>query len=450
MASLETALVSAQQENIDDISVNNIIYLTNESRKEKNLEPLVQNAKLTEAANKKAQDMLIKNYFAHNSPDNLSPWYWIDKEGYDYKYAGENLAMNFTSAKRMHNAWLESPTHRANIMNAKFKEIGVGVAEGFMGEKHSILVVQMFGSGDKNLAKKEKEIDNLNRLPDIELRENPILPIEPVITSPVNGQKISRSKVDIYGRAKPGEKITVKINDGEKKEIVTANPNGWFFDQINVEKGTLKIEAESVNSEKGASYGGENKIRRESKDSYQGMGKSILVNIDFDQPKVAFEVDPLSSFGKKNLALIRTFTNEEGITINFGKERRWLQTKKKAAYLVNDLKQNETIMITAVDEAGNKMFRQIELNNSKQIPYSKISDSVGSFILPEIAEASELGINEVRKKMEDNSNQVVAGILLTVVWLNLFQLIRPTSINPLAVANVVFFSVAAVGVIIVQ
>ena len=56
-----------------------------------------------------------------------TPWSWIEKENYDYNYAGENLAMDFQSAEKMEEAWMASPTHRANILNGKYREIGMAV-----------------------------------------------------------------------------------------------------------------------------------------------------------------------------------------------------------------------------------------------------------------------------------------------------------------------------------
>ena len=60
----------------------------------------------------KAQDMATLGYFAHVSPDGKTPWYWIEKVGYDYQYAGENLAINFSDSKDVTNAWMASPLHK--------------------------------------------------------------------------------------------------------------------------------------------------------------------------------------------------------------------------------------------------------------------------------------------------------------------------------------------------
>ncbi|MEK7598629.1 MAG: CAP domain-containing protein [Patescibacteria group bacterium] len=128
------------------ITAKTIIKLANESRSKEGLKALQENPKLSAAASAKAEDMLKNDYFAHNSPSGKTPWYWMDKIGYNYKYAGENLAMNFFSAEEEQIAWMKSESHRKNILNANYQEIGVGIAEGKIDGKTTTVAVQMFGS----------------------------------------------------------------------------------------------------------------------------------------------------------------------------------------------------------------------------------------------------------------------------------------------------------------
>jgi hypothetical protein len=129
-----------------DITPSKVIELTNRARTANSMGTLSENAKLSQAANAKARDMIKNDYFAHISPSGRDPWYWMKKEGYEYKAAGENLAINFTSAKEEQSAWMDSQTHRANILNAQYQEIGVAVVEGKIDGQNSIVTVQMFGS----------------------------------------------------------------------------------------------------------------------------------------------------------------------------------------------------------------------------------------------------------------------------------------------------------------
>ncbi len=124
---------------------NVLVDLTNTARHEQSLHVLKPNNLLEQAAQLKANDMAQKGYFSHNSPEGITPWYWFDQVGYPYTYAGENLAVNFSDSGVLHRAWLDSPSHRANIVNANFTEIGVGTATGVYKEKEAVFVVQLFG-----------------------------------------------------------------------------------------------------------------------------------------------------------------------------------------------------------------------------------------------------------------------------------------------------------------
>jgi len=128
------------------ISAFKVIALTNTAREKEGLSPLVSNAKLAIAARDKAQDMLQNDYFAHTSPKGIEPWYWIKQAGYEYKYAGENLAINYTSAKEQQSAWMKSSTHRANILNTHYREIGVATVEGKIDGETSLVTVALFGT----------------------------------------------------------------------------------------------------------------------------------------------------------------------------------------------------------------------------------------------------------------------------------------------------------------
>lgn len=124
----------------------NIISLTNESRQEFGVSALSENSLLDRAAQNKADDMLAKGYFAHNAPDGHTPWDFITAAGYSYLQAGENLAVNFTEAENVETAWMNSPGHKANILNKNFVDIGIGISQGEYQGHTAIFVVQEFGT----------------------------------------------------------------------------------------------------------------------------------------------------------------------------------------------------------------------------------------------------------------------------------------------------------------
>ena len=120
--------------------------LTNQQRTENNLPTLETNPLLTEAAQDKANDMAAKGYFAHVSPSGQLPWYWFGQVGYNYQFAGENLAINFTDSSDVVNAWMNSPMHRANILKQDYTQIGIGIAQGEYQGQETTFVVQFFGT----------------------------------------------------------------------------------------------------------------------------------------------------------------------------------------------------------------------------------------------------------------------------------------------------------------
>lgn len=128
------------------ISVDEVVRATNEKRMAAGLEPLNYSEKLADAARRKAANMIEENYWAHNSPSGKSPWVWFGQAGYKYTFAGENLAKDFGDTSRMMEAWMASPTHRDNIVNAKYKDIGLAVVPATLQGSETVLVVQLFGT----------------------------------------------------------------------------------------------------------------------------------------------------------------------------------------------------------------------------------------------------------------------------------------------------------------
>ena len=129
-----------------NITVEQVVSLTNQERARSGLGSLTLNAQLSNAATAKANDMFQNQYWAHVSPQGKEPWSFISESGYKYRVAGENLARDFYQSPDMVRAWMDSPTHRANIMNSRYTEIGLAVVNGVLDGVETTLVVQMFGA----------------------------------------------------------------------------------------------------------------------------------------------------------------------------------------------------------------------------------------------------------------------------------------------------------------
>ena len=129
-----------------NITPERVIELTNQKRAELGLAPLTTNPLLNEVAQRKAADMFAFNYWAHTSPSGRDPWSFFKEVGYKYIYAGENLARDFMNSEGVVEAWMNSPTHKDNIVNPNYKEIGVAVVNGTLNGVETTLVVQVFGT----------------------------------------------------------------------------------------------------------------------------------------------------------------------------------------------------------------------------------------------------------------------------------------------------------------
>lgn len=127
-----------------DVSQITLIELTNQERKAMGLPALKENPQLDYAARQKAQNMLDYDYFAHQSPSGVSPWHWFKTVGYNYKLAGENLAIGFLDSEEVVQAWKDSPSHRKNLLNPDFQEIGIAVLTGEFQGAETTVVVQHF------------------------------------------------------------------------------------------------------------------------------------------------------------------------------------------------------------------------------------------------------------------------------------------------------------------
>ncbi|MFI8696735.1 CAP domain-containing protein [Dietzia maris] len=103
--------------------------LTNEQREAHDLPALATNELLRQSACHKAADMVKHDYFAHVAPDGTEPWHYFREAGYTYQHAGENLARNFTDDAAVVQAWMDSPTHRDNVLG-DFEEQGTCSVEG--------------------------------------------------------------------------------------------------------------------------------------------------------------------------------------------------------------------------------------------------------------------------------------------------------------------------------
>lgn len=233
---------------VTNITADTITQQTNAARVARKVGALKTNPLLAKAAQAKAADMATKHYFAHVSPSNVTPWYWFKKAGYSYRFAGENLAIDFTDSEDVLAAWLGSPSHRRNLLSTNYTEIGVAVTTGKIDGADALLVVQMFGAPIPPPTSKKAAPKAPTKLPIAKAKApapavlgetapavTPPTPAEtlpiqtpttPVITGPAPDAVTSAAPI-VRGTAAANARVTI-LADGSANGETTADADGAF------------------------------------------------------------------------------------------------------------------------------------------------------------------------------------------------------------------------------
>lgn len=135
--------------------ISRVLELTNQFRAQNGLGALRANAELDAAAQNHSQDMAVQDYFSHTGKDGSAPWDRAERVGYSARSMGENIAAGQTTPESVVQGWINSPGHRANMLNASYTELGVGyflLSPDTGSVNYSTYWTQLFGSGDTNPA----------------------------------------------------------------------------------------------------------------------------------------------------------------------------------------------------------------------------------------------------------------------------------------------------------
>ncbi len=319
------------QAQASSISQSNIIKLTNQERAANGLNTLKENSALAAAALAKANNMFSAQYWDHFGPNGETPWQFIRAEGYNYVYAGENLAKGFQTSEGVHEAWMASPTHAANIMSASYMDIGVAVVQGVLLGKQTTLVVQMFGNLTTEVASAvqggSKTVTSGGTV--IGTEQGDIKSI--MITSPVQLSISTDPSINVKGEVtNADDEYTVQVYD--QATVVgetTSSSSDWEFD-----KGSDWAEGEHILK---AQIKGENTI----------------------SPEVNFAVD--STPPAINAASISIKKNEDKYVLNFKIDDTWVDLRViNGATVIPITSENKTEIIVEipVQGLGNKVVIQ--------------------------------------------------------------------------------------------
>jgi hypothetical protein len=189
-----------------DIHVQQLLDSTNAQRSGFGLVPLTLNPQLSDAAARKATDMFAKGYWAHNSPAGSTPWDFISAAGYHYVVAGENLAKNYMSSQAVVDAWMASPTHKANLIKPNYRDVGFAVVNGTLNGEETTLVVQMFGSSVEAVAAKPVE-------------KAPVVPAEAAEVAPITEKTV----IPVVTTAPVVEKAAIPLTTPAPVAVVPAD-----------------------------------------------------------------------------------------------------------------------------------------------------------------------------------------------------------------------------------
>lgn len=129
------------------MNINSLLDATNQKRGDNHKDKLALNSRLNAAAQAKANDMAAKNYWSHTTPDGREPWIFVQDAGYQYQKAGENLAYGFDSSQDTIVGWMNSPSHRQNMLDSNYTEVGFGFANArdYNSAGPETIVVAMYG-----------------------------------------------------------------------------------------------------------------------------------------------------------------------------------------------------------------------------------------------------------------------------------------------------------------
>lgn len=412
---LPLLLPSSSQVAASSIKAETLIELANQERKSLGFKTLKTDERLTNAAYEKAYDMFNKDYWSHFGPEGETPWYFIRQAGYDpYKYAGENLAKGFSTAEGVHQAWMASPTHRANLVSEDYSDIGIAVLNGNLKGENVTLVVQMFGT----LASNNNGTTTANKPPVVSNYddEGNILSIK--ITAPTEGEVFTSPDVQIKGTLEvKGDQN--KIDESDIKLIEGSD----VLETIKPIDGSW--ESSTLNSWKEGKHKVEALLQK-----LPEVATTVQFEIDTIGPDIEDNQLTLTKEGQKLTVKYRP--NERDVTaVVLVNQKVYIMENKEGMLTVSVPKEASvsTLKLIATDRNGNSEERVIDADSSFKSNASILGVfSDGSTIKSAVNIGFAIGMLVVLLLQIYNYNKLrllehKAGYLFTVIiWISLIVL----------------------------
>lgn len=334
-----------------DISIEQLLQQHNIEREVRGLSPLRLNSTLSKSATSKSSVMLELNCWSHYCPPEKEPWDFFKESGYNYQHAGENLAEGFSSIDSVMSAWMNSPTHRENILNPNFKEIGFGFAYGpYQGKSQNVIITVHFGTAFTpqiagNNSDTETTTDNTSSLTEEGYQVS--------IEDPENGESLNSSILNIEGSVAPvSSDVGITVNNRESGRVQANGPSYTYRSVDPLTDGTYLIQSKVYDDN--GSVKGESDVVAVVLDGQPPFVDTATININKGQGDL-FTIDFSTSSD-----VIGVRVNTDYVELKKDKELdRWFITFNQQASLVND-----KINIVAYDSVGNETSFNI---NSSEI-----------------------------------------------------------------------------------
>lgn len=374
------------------VDSNTILELHNEERQKHNLGTLTLNSKLTQSAKAKAEVMMATDCWDHYCPNGKSPWEFIDKAGYEYIFAGENLAEGFSNNDKVFEAWMNSKTHRDNILRPEFDEIGIAIVYGnYQGIENNALIVVHFG---KSVLGSNPNNTSLPNTPTQAQPTNSSPKEELAISTPKDNEILNTNTPSIQGKASFDEPVTLYINNEPIKNI---SPEEGLF--------TYRIPSQMALAE------GEHKLKV-SQDTPQ-LVDEIGVSVDTIDPVIEeISFDSLRALDEKQEILLSITTSADTLNLQSNIPAEFVYIRDTSWKMIIDYKEFkaiEILEIEAFDEANNTSKFDLKVNTIKGLADSKVFD----FSNP--SQSMVFGLDRIGLRRLINTLFVVFVLVLVVI-----------------------------------
>ncbi len=332
-----------------NINVNELVSLANSERQSRGISQLTVDSRLIQAAKAKGEDMIEKDYWSHYGPNGESPWKFILASGYDYIYGGENLAKDFFSAAPIHSAWMSSPSHKSNILNSNFTNVGIAAVTGNFQGKETTIVVQMFGSEEYQpstgeVASEEITSDLPQTGPETQSEASKELE-SPEIKSPANGDILNDGAFSIRGKAAEGKQVEL-FNFEEVLGTVEINGENFSYRQDDFFRdGDYLFKAKSKDE-----GGNESKFSNEVSITVDTIKPNILK----DSFKLLYA--ELGEEGTNYVFEVRIEDNPYQVKMTHDdKSTKFARVGNNWQGMISDIAgEDSPFVLSAIDKAGNK------------------------------------------------------------------------------------------------